>query len=124
MMKNISVVCLAVLLLMLSALPAFTAGEVPPNVQISEEEMKEAKPAGEAITIEMMKDEEGGSPWEKYLYLDMDQDLNEDSQTLWTRVGTRKGNLDLSVGWTQKFNEPALALKDKGLVSFSVSIWW
>lgn len=123
-MREVLVVVLATLLLLMAGvLPVFAAGEVPPNVQISEQEMKGAKPAGEAITIEMME-EEGDSLWEKYLYVDMDQDLNEDSQTLWTRVGTRKGNLDLSVGWTQKFNEPALALKDKGLISLSVSIWW
>lgn len=123
-MKNILTVSLAVLLLTIGALPAFAEGEIPPSITITEEEKKEAKPAGEAITIEMMKEEEASTPWEKYLYADVDQNLNEDSQTIWTRVGTRKGNLDLSVGWTQRFNELPTEPTDKGLISFSISIWW
>lgn len=121
-MKRVLAVLLVGLLVGAVGIMSAVADEVPPNVQISEEEMDTAKPAGEAITIEMDKPE--GESWEKYLYVDVDHNLNEESQTLWTRLGTRKGNFDFSVGWTQKFNELATELMDKGLVSVSMSIWW
>lgn len=123
-MKNILIASLAVLLLTVGALPVFATGEVPPKVTITEEEMEEAKPAGEAITIEMMKEEEESTPWEKYLYADVDHNQNDESQTLWTRVGARKQNFDISVGWTKRFNELPTEPTDKGLISLSVSIWW
>ncbi|GAI71419.1 unnamed protein product [marine sediment metagenome] len=119
-MRKISVVLLAALLLIVAgALPSFS------EVEITEEMMKEAKPADEeTIKIEIAKEQEETRPWEKYLYLDVDQNLNEDSQTFWTRVGTRKGSFDFSVGWTQKFNEPETQPTDKGMASMSISYWW
>jgi len=124
-MKNVLAVCLAALLLaVFGALPVFAEGEVPPKLEITEEMMKEAKPAGDAIKITIAEEPKVEMKWEKYLYVDVDQDLNEDQQTLWTRVGLRKGDFDFSVGWTQKFNEQDVASQDEGIVSVSFSIWW
>lgn len=125
-MKRI-LIALVVLLLVLSPLTfaQVVEEETLSNVEITEEMMKEATPAEEGtITIEIAKREEELKPWRKYAYLNMSQDLNNDRQTLWARVGMRKGSLDLSIGWSQIFQDPEREFADKGRVSLSASWRW
>jgi len=123
-MKRV-LVALVVLLLVLSPLAFCQEAEELGTVEITEEMMKEAIPADEdTILLEIVKEEEAAGYWEKYFYLDVDQDLNEDSQTLWTRVGLRRGSFDFSIGWSQKFNAPEPESMDKGTISLSLSYSW
>ena len=113
-----------VLVMLVVLLVVMVMSSLAEGVEITEEMMKEATPANEeTILIEIAEEEGETRPWEKYLYFDVDQNLNEDSQTLWTRVGMRKGSFDFSIGWTQKFNAPETEPMDKGTISMSLSYW-
>lgn len=114
-----------VLVVLIGLLMIMVMSSLAEGVEITEEMMKEATPADEdTILIEIVKEEEETRPWEKYLYFDVDQNLNENSQTVWTRVGLRKGSFDFSIGWMQKFNTPEEESMDKGMISMSISYWW
>ena len=120
MRGKVSSVLVGLLLTMLIAAPSLVDA-----VEITEDMIKEATPADEGtILIEIAKEEEVARRWEKYFYFDVDQNLNEDSQSLWTRFGMRKGSFDISFGWTQRFNDPGPLLMDKGIASLSMSYWW
>lgn len=119
-MRKVLVMLIGLLMVMSMTVPSLADG-----VEITEEMMEEATPADEGtILIEIAKEQEATRPWEKYIYFDVDQNLNEDSQTVWTRVGLRKGSFDFSIGWSQKFNAPEEEPMDKGTISMSISYWW
>lgn len=132
-MRKVLTVCLAVLLLtVFGSLPVFASSETPPDIQATEEEQQDeitaedkeaAKPIpGDAITIELGK--VGIDTWKKYLYFDMSGDLSDNSQILWITLGASKENFDISVGWSQRLNEPEDGPPDRGTASVSCSIWW
>lgn len=129
-MKRVLVV-LVVLLLVLSPLTFAQEAEEPEVQEVEETEVEEiteedkvvAKPIpGDAITIELGKI--GIETWKKYLYFDVSGDLNNNSQTFWTRLGASKGDFDISIGWGQRINGPEDEPRDKGTISMAISYWW
>ena len=112
--------CLLVVLIVL--LPTFAFAQPVPVTTIGEDRPTEAT-SGESLylTIENIDWEQvlEQNTWEKYFYVDLSQDLDEEVGTIWTRLGVRNEKIDFSLGWSKE-----MMGGQRGIVDLSFSVWW